>query len=77
MLWRCVQQTGHHGHHHHSHQHGTGAMGTGTGTGGTSGGVVGQVKSMIPGTTVRIVVWLISRLCHCHVCCLHAVHATG
>ena len=60
MLWRCVQQTGHHGHHHHSHQHGTGTMGTGTGTGGTSGGVVGQVKSMIPGTTVRTVLGMIS-----------------
>ncbi len=59
----------HHGHHHTGTGTGMGTgMGTGTGTGmgtgmgtdtttgtgtGTGGGMMGQVKSHIPGTTVR------------------------
>ena len=36
-----------------THTHTSTHTGTGTGT-GTGGGIVGQVKSMIPGTTVRV-----------------------
>ena len=56
MLWRYVQQTGHHGQHHGHHHHSTAT--TGTGGGATAGGMVGQVKSHIPGTTVRCLAFL-------------------